>query len=177
MGPEPLSLRGDQLAKRLTKTTRAIKNVLLDQSVIAGLGNIYVDESLFKAGIHPLAAADRLSIGQIMQLNRAIKFTLRKALRHRGSSAAGLLRRQRQSRRFSKAACGVRPSRAAVPKMPNTDRANCAGRAIDPFLPKLPTKPLNMGISADSRSENWRFVLYNCFDSTSGTKLGSTQML
>ena len=86
IGPEPLSLRGAQLAKQLAKTTRAIKNALLDQSVIAGLGNIYVDESLFKAGIHPLAPANQLSIEQIAKLNRAIKFTLRKALRHRGST-------------------------------------------------------------------------------------------
>jgi formamidopyrimidine-DNA glycosylase len=50
------------------------------------LGNIYVDESLFKAGIHPLIAADQLSTRQIATLNRAIKFTLRKALRHRGST-------------------------------------------------------------------------------------------
>jgi formamidopyrimidine-DNA glycosylase len=86
MGPEPLALRADQLAKRLAKTTRAIKNALLDQSVIAGLGNIYVDESLFKAGIHPLVPADKLTKSQIAKLNRAIKATLRKALHHRGST-------------------------------------------------------------------------------------------
>jgi formamidopyrimidine-DNA glycosylase len=86
IGPEPLALRAPQLATRLARTTRAIKNALLDQSVIAGLGNIYVDESLFKAGIHPLIAADALTIGQIADLNRAIKFTLRKALHHRGST-------------------------------------------------------------------------------------------
>lgn len=86
IGPEPLTLSVNQLAKQLSKTTRAIKNALLDQSVIAGLGNIYVDESLFKAGIHPLIPANELSIKQVANLNRAIKFTLRKALRHRGST-------------------------------------------------------------------------------------------
>jgi formamidopyrimidine-DNA glycosylase len=86
MGPEPLTLRASDFAKRLSKTTRAIKNILLDQSVIAGLGNIYVDESLFKAGIHPLSAGDKLSNQQIATLNRAIKFTLKKAIKHRGST-------------------------------------------------------------------------------------------
>jgi formamidopyrimidine-DNA glycosylase len=86
MGPEPLGLRTPRLASQLARTTRAIKNALLDQTVIAGLGNIYVDESLFKAGIHPLAIADRLSIEKIGRLNRAIKFTLKKALAHRGST-------------------------------------------------------------------------------------------
>jgi len=86
MGPEPLTTRPQQLAKRLAKTTRAIKNALLDQSLIAGLGNIYVDESLFRAGIHPLVPADQLTSDEIARLNRAIKTTLRRAIRHRGST-------------------------------------------------------------------------------------------
>ncbi len=86
LGPEPLTIRPAELARRLAKTSRAIKSALLDQSVIAGLGNIYVDESLFRSGIHPLVPADKLSLKQISLLNRAIKTTLRAALRHRGSS-------------------------------------------------------------------------------------------
>ncbi|HEY8750447.1 MAG TPA: zinc finger domain-containing protein, partial [Tepidisphaeraceae bacterium] len=86
MGPEPLATRPEQLRKRLARTTRAIKNALLDQSVIAGLGNIYVDESLFSSGIHPLTPADQLTREQIGRLNRAIKSTLRRALRHKGST-------------------------------------------------------------------------------------------
>jgi formamidopyrimidine-DNA glycosylase len=86
MGPDPLRTRPQQLAKRLARTTRAIKNALLDQTVLAGLGNIYVDESLFAAGIHPLTPANTLPAAQIARLNRAIKSTLRSALRHRGST-------------------------------------------------------------------------------------------
>jgi formamidopyrimidine-DNA glycosylase len=86
LGPEPLRVRPEQLATRLSRTTRAIKNALLDQTVIAGLGNIYVDESLFVARIHPLSRSDRLSGKQVRRLNRAIKLTLRRAIRHRGST-------------------------------------------------------------------------------------------
>lgn len=86
MGPEPLNIGPQQLLRRLRKTTRAIKNALLDQRVLAGLGNIYVDESLFDAGIHPLTPACELSPDQVRRLNRAIKSTLRRALRHRGST-------------------------------------------------------------------------------------------
>ena len=86
MGPEPLTLRPAQLARRLAKTRRAIKSALLDQALVAGLGNIYVDESLFLAGIHPLAKANELTSRQVSRLNRAIKATLRRAIRHRGSS-------------------------------------------------------------------------------------------
>lgn len=86
MGPEPLTIGSRELLDRLSRTTRAIKNSLLDQRLIAGLGNIYVDESLFGAGIHPLAPAHRLSVEQVQRLVRSIKATLRKALRHRGST-------------------------------------------------------------------------------------------
>ncbi len=86
MGPEPLTLRSAALARRLAATTRAIKSALLDQSLIAGLGNIYVDESLFLARIHPLTAADRLSATAVGRLSRAIKVTLRNAIAHRGST-------------------------------------------------------------------------------------------
>jgi formamidopyrimidine-DNA glycosylase len=86
MGPEPLGLRPAELLRRLSRTTRAVKNALLDQRVVAGLGNIYVDEALHGAGIHPLAPADRLTAEQVGRLSRAIKTTLRRAIRHRGST-------------------------------------------------------------------------------------------
>lgn len=86
IGPEPLALRPRQLHDRLSRTTRAVKNALLDQTLIAGLGNIYVDESLFQARIHPLTRGCDLSFGRIAALNRAIKAVLRRALRHRGST-------------------------------------------------------------------------------------------
>lgn len=86
MGPEPLTLGPKQLLGRLHRTRRAIKNALLDQHVVAGLGNIYVDESLFQARIHPLTPANTLTREQADRLNRAIKLTLRRALKHRGST-------------------------------------------------------------------------------------------
>jgi formamidopyrimidine-DNA glycosylase len=102
MGPEPLQLRPSQLANRLAKTTRAIKNALLDQSVIAGLGNIYVDESLFRAGLHPLVPANELSAADVGRLNRAIKTTLRRALRHRGSTLRDYLDANGEAGAFQK---------------------------------------------------------------------------
>ena len=86
MGPEPLTMTPAQLAAKLSRTKRAVKNALMDQNVVAGLGNIYVDESLFAAGIHPLKRADRLKADEITRLNKAIKLTLKRAIRHRGST-------------------------------------------------------------------------------------------
>jgi len=86
LGPEPLSLRAAELGSRLAKTRRAIKTALLDQKILAGLGNIYADEALFTAGIDPRIPANRLSPPQIARLNRSIKTVLNRAIRHRGST-------------------------------------------------------------------------------------------
>jgi formamidopyrimidine-DNA glycosylase len=86
LGPEPFDLSADQLGARLAKTRRPVKTALLDQSLIAGLGNIYADEALFTAGIHPLTPANALRRKQVEALNRAIKATLNRAIRHKGST-------------------------------------------------------------------------------------------
>ena len=86
IGPEPLTLRAQQLAARLMRTRRPVKTALLDQTLIAGLGNIYADEALFASGIHPLCRCDQLDVAAARRLNRAIKATLNKAIAHRGST-------------------------------------------------------------------------------------------
>jgi formamidopyrimidine-DNA glycosylase len=86
LGPEPLEIRAGELAAALSRTTRAIKNALLDQTVLAGVGNIYADEALFESHIHPLTRSDQLSPVQTSSLTKAIKKVLRRALLHRGST-------------------------------------------------------------------------------------------
>ncbi len=70
LGPEPFSdaFTGAYLKQRLKDSTRPIKTALLDQSLVAGVGNIYADESLFAAGIPPLTASGKLSIEQLVRL-------------------------------------------------------------------------------------------------------------
>jgi formamidopyrimidine-DNA glycosylase len=86
LGPEPLTLRPTTLAKALGRTRRPIKAALLDQQVIAGIGNIYADESLFLAHVHPLTLANTLTIQDVARLNRGIKRVLRSAIAARGST-------------------------------------------------------------------------------------------
>lgn len=86
MGPEPLTLPAVDLAAILKTTGRAIKVALLDQRLIAGLGNIYVDEALHRAGIHPLTRADKLKVAQVHALSAAISDVLTKAIASGGSS-------------------------------------------------------------------------------------------
>ena len=85
LGPEPLELAAKGF-RRILASRRQIKALLLDQSKIAGLGNIYTDEALYAAGVHPMTPADALAEPIAGQLLRAIKQTLRRAIRARGST-------------------------------------------------------------------------------------------
>ncbi len=86
IGPEPLTMRVATFATQLARTKRSIKTALLDQKLIAGIGNIYADESLHGANIHPLTLACDLTPEQIERLAGAIKKVLRKAIRAGGST-------------------------------------------------------------------------------------------
>jgi len=85
LGPEPFDLCASDLLPRLA-TARVIKTALLDQSVIAGLGNIYVDESLFAARIHPRQPARTLTLTQATSLLSSVKRILNRAIAAGGSS-------------------------------------------------------------------------------------------
>ena len=63
-----------------------LKPLLLDQTVLAGLGNIYVDEALFLAGLHPLARPADLDEAQLRELLKRAKQVLRLAIRHGGTT-------------------------------------------------------------------------------------------
>lgn len=88
MGPEPLGngFSTAVLAEALRRRSSPIKQVLLDQTVVAGLGNIYVSEALFHAGIHPSCVAQKMSVARINRLVEAIRTVLCAAIEAGGSS-------------------------------------------------------------------------------------------
>ena len=88
LGPEPLgnAFSGAVLQARLKGRRMPIKAALLDQRIVAGLGNIYVCEALFAAGIDPRRAAGRVSAERIERLAEAIRAVLRRAIAAGGSS-------------------------------------------------------------------------------------------
>ncbi|MCX7740796.1 MAG: DNA-formamidopyrimidine glycosylase [Meiothermus sp.] len=96
MGPEPLSsdftLRGFQQALRQTR--RRIKEVLLAQEVVAGLGNIYADEALWQSRIHPAQPAHTLGPAEVRRLYRAIRLVLEEAVAAGGSTLSDQSYRQ-----------------------------------------------------------------------------------
>ena len=88
LGPEPLSneFTAECLRQAMWSRKRIIKPMLLDQTVIAGLGNIYVDEALWSAKIHPLRISSSLTNTEIKALHRAIRKVLRKGIKNNGTS-------------------------------------------------------------------------------------------
>ncbi|MFB5189586.1 bifunctional DNA-formamidopyrimidine glycosylase/DNA-(apurinic or apyrimidinic site) lyase [Alicyclobacillus fastidiosus] len=88
LGPEPFdpALTPHVLYRSLHKRSAPVKSVLLDQSVLAGLGNIYVDEALFHAGVHPLTSANRIGQRRCEVLLKAIRDVLTRAIEAGGSS-------------------------------------------------------------------------------------------
>ncbi len=86
LGPEPLELADADFAALFTGRRARIKALLLDQSVIAGIGNIYADEALHRAGIRPDAPADRVSRKRLERLGREVRAVLAEGIAANGSS-------------------------------------------------------------------------------------------
>jgi formamidopyrimidine-DNA glycosylase len=86
LGPEPLDLGAEELKRRLSGRTAAIKLLLLDQRIVAGLGNIYVCEALHRARIHPLRAGGSVSLERLRRLVPAIHAVLEEAIAAGGST-------------------------------------------------------------------------------------------
>ena len=85
-GPDALVIGRDDLAGRLKRTSRGIKPTLMDQKVLAGIGNIYADEILFQARIHPVRPASTLSKDEVGRLHAAIGEILNEAIAAEGAS-------------------------------------------------------------------------------------------
>jgi formamidopyrimidine-DNA glycosylase len=87
-GPEPLarSFTAARFAELLRGRSGRMKTLLLNQAFVAGIGNIYADEALWRARIHPLRTADTLTDTEVRRLHRAIRSVLRQGIANRGAS-------------------------------------------------------------------------------------------
>jgi formamidopyrimidine-DNA glycosylase len=86
LGPEPLEISAADFVSRARSKGRAIKALLLDQHFLAGVGNIYADEALHRAGIHPRRRADSLRNQTLFGLHKALQQILQQAIRCGGTS-------------------------------------------------------------------------------------------
>ena len=103
LGPEPLDLDPRDLHRRLSGRTAAIKLLLLDQRLVAGLGNIYVCEALYRAGIHPKRAGGSVSLERLRKLVPAIHAVLAEAIEAGGSTLKDFVSPDGELGYFSKA--------------------------------------------------------------------------
>lgn len=90
IGPDPLrpSFKFKEFKNLITKKRGVIKKILMDQSIISGIGNIYADDILFTAKIHPLKKVEKLSDEELRKIFNAIKKILKKAVKLRGTSTS-----------------------------------------------------------------------------------------
>ncbi len=86
LGPEPLEIGVEEFIAALKRRRTSVKALLLNQSFVRGIGNIYADEALFRAGIHPRAMAARLRRDRARKLHGAIREVLAEAIAAGGSS-------------------------------------------------------------------------------------------
>jgi formamidopyrimidine-DNA glycosylase len=88
LGPEPLAseFTAQVLKQRFSRHQLAVKKALLNQEIVAGIGNIYADEALFMAGIHPARTVDSLDDCELEALRDSIRRVLRAGIEHRGTT-------------------------------------------------------------------------------------------
>ncbi|MFZ0933886.1 MAG: bifunctional DNA-formamidopyrimidine glycosylase/DNA-(apurinic or apyrimidinic site) lyase, partial [Bryobacteraceae bacterium] len=86
LGPEPLEIAPEDFARDLRRRHTRVKALLLNQAFVRGVGNIYADEALFRAGIHPLAKTARLRRDRAIRLHQALAEVLSEAIAAGGSS-------------------------------------------------------------------------------------------
>jgi len=88
LGPEPFDITPAAFHRAMRGRRTPVKSLLLNQQVLRGLGNIYVDESLWRAGINPRRLAGKLSSARAARLLEEIQNVLNEAIQHRGSSVS-----------------------------------------------------------------------------------------
>ena len=86
LGPEPLSLEPDRYPAILSGSSRAVKTFLLDQKRLAGVGNIYADEALYRSSIHPQRPVSSLTHAEKTTLGQNITEVLRAAIQYEGAT-------------------------------------------------------------------------------------------
>jgi formamidopyrimidine-DNA glycosylase len=150
LGADPLELSEAEFRLRLGQRRARVKALLLDQHVLRGLGNIYADESLWRARLHPMRCASDLSAEELGRLWRAIRRVVREAIRHGGTSISdyvdalgrpgGYQKRLRVYRRLGRSCprCGVAIERTIVAGRTShfCPRCQAAGRPARPRAAK-----------------------------------------
>ncbi len=141
----------DRFAAILRSRSTALKSVLTDQDIIAGIGNIYADEILFAAGLRFDRPAESLSTIEIRRLHRAISEVLTEAIKHGGSTLEDeqFRRPRRAARQLPAVPPGLQPRGPALLPVPPADTARNGARSLDVLLREVP------GVGSRNWLERW----------------------
>jgi len=137
LGPDPFSLRGEEFYRALRRTRRGLKTALLDQRVVAGLGNIYADEALFAAQLSPFRKGSGIRVKEAGRLLLAIQRVLRRAIKMAATPPTGPVERGGAGR-IPERVSGLPASGPAMSALPDADSPRVPWRAVHPLLPGLP---------------------------------------
>ena len=137
-GAEPMTIWLEEFAALFKGRKLAIKAALLNQSLLHGVGNIYADESLFRAGIRPTRQAGRLTKEELTRLRKALQEVLKRAIKLGGSSVSDYVDAEGMQRVFPDRAQGVWAGRGAMPGVWHADQEDCCGWAWDALLCDVP---------------------------------------
>ena len=143
VGEEPLvaAFTAKGLGERLEGRRAPLKAALLDQRTLAGLGNIYVDEALWYAKLHPLRAAGSLDRDELRRLHRAIRKALELGIARQGSTLTDYRLPDGSSGSMQKRVQGLRAPRRAVRPLRHAAREDPRRRPGHLVLPALPARP------------------------------------
>ncbi|MGH9572887.1 MAG: bifunctional DNA-formamidopyrimidine glycosylase/DNA-(apurinic or apyrimidinic site) lyase [Candidatus Acidiferrales bacterium] len=158
LGLEPLEATEKQFAEQLRGRRAPIKSVLLNQHVLRGIGNIYADESLWRARLHPLRIAASLSAKEIRQLHRAVQVVLNEAIRMRGSSVSDYVDADGERGEFQSRHRVYQREGEKCPRCGATIRRMIIGGRSSHFCPRCQRAPRdtrNNGILR-GRSKHWQ---------------------
>ncbi len=140
LGPEPFDFDAAYWRDCLRSTRRNLKAILLDQTVLAGVGNIYADESLFEAKLHPTLIGADVTTAQARTLRQAVAAVLTRAIEQRGSSIRDYIGGSGLKGRFQDEFCVYgRTGEACVRCRTPIEKMTLAGRSTH-FCPKCQRK-------------------------------------
>jgi formamidopyrimidine-DNA glycosylase len=137
LGPEPFQLDRAYWRQCLSGTSRNLKAILLDQRLVAGVGNIYADEALFEARLHPRSLGKNLSQHQADRLRKAVIAVLNRAIDARIEHSR-LRGRQRRPGQLPARISSLWPNFRTLRLLPTQNQANGSRGTLDPLLPWLP---------------------------------------
>jgi len=140
-GADPLEVSKDEFVERIRLRRARIKALLLDQGSLRGVGNIYADESLWKAKIHPARLGQNLSREQAESLWRALQEILRKAIVMRGSSISDFRDAEGEPGEYQRRHCAYGREGKACPRCKSAIRRGIVAGRSSYFCPKCQPAP------------------------------------